>query len=56
MIMKTNGRKRALMFGDFIAAAYRACGKRRANELVRRAVNEHLIGFRGGQRIMISEA
>ena len=55
MTMKTNGRKRALTFGDFIAAAYRAWGTRRANGLVRLAFNARLVVFRGGQRFMISE-
>jgi hypothetical protein len=55
MTKRTNGKKRALMFGDFIAAAYRAWGRCRANELVRLAVNERLVEFRGSQRFMISE-
>ena len=43
------------MFGDFIAAAYRAWGKHRANELVRLAVNERLVEFPGRQRFLITE-
>jgi hypothetical protein len=53
--MRTNGEKRALRFGDFIAAAYRVWGRRMANELVRVAVNSHLVEFRGRQRFVISE-
>ena len=53
--MKTNGKKRVLTFGDFIAAAYRAWGTRRAKGLVWLAVNAHLVEFRGRQRFVISE-
>lgn len=41
------------MFGDFIAAAYRACSRHRAKEVVRFAVNERLIEFRGQRRVLI---
>jgi hypothetical protein len=53
--MKTNHKKRALTFGDFIAAAYRAWGARRARGLVRLALNAHLVVFRGQQRFVILE-
>lgn len=53
--MKTNDKNRALTFGDFIAAAYRAWGRRRAKGLVWLAVNARLVEFRGPQRIVISE-
>ena len=53
--MKTNGKKRVLTFGDFIVAAYGACGTRGAKGLVRLAVNEHLVMFRGWQRFVVSE-
>jgi hypothetical protein len=52
---KTNGKKKVLTFGDFIAAAYGACGTRGAKGLVRLAINEHLVMFRGRQRFVISE-
>ena len=52
---KTNGKKRVLTFGDFIAGAYRAWGRRRAKGLVRLAVNARLVEFRGRQRVVISE-
>ena len=55
MNVKTNGKKRALTFGDFIAAAYRAWGKRRAKGFVWLAVNAQLVEFRGRQRFLISE-
>ena len=54
MTMKTNEKKKTLMFGDFIAAAFRACGKQKAINVVRRAVNEHLVKFRGQQCFVIS--
>jgi hypothetical protein len=44
-----------LMFGDFIAAAYRAWGKRRARGFVRLFVNAGLVVFRGRQRLVIME-
>jgi hypothetical protein len=55
MTTTTNGNKRLLTFGDFIAAAYRGWSRRRAKGLVWLAVNARLIGFRGPQRIVISE-
>jgi hypothetical protein len=56
MAIKPNGNKRMLRFGDFIVAAYQTWGWRRANEVVRRAVNTHRIEFRAGQRVLITEA
>ena len=55
MTMKTDDRKRALTFGDFVAAAYRAWGRRRTKGFVWLAVNARLIEFRGGQRHEITE-
>lgn len=54
-IMKTNKAKKGLTFGDFIHAAYVACGKRRSVGIVRLAVNARLIEFRGRQLFEISE-
>ena len=51
--MKKPWKNSALMFGDFIAAAYDACGKRNAGELVRFAVNTRLVEFLGQQHIEI---
>jgi hypothetical protein len=56
MTRKSSGHKKILRFGDFIVAAYQAWGGRGANEIVRRAVNTHLIEFCGGQRVVITEA
>ena len=53
--MKTNGKKKTLTFGDFIAATYRAWGSHRAKGLLRLAVNAHLVVFRGQQRFVIPE-
>jgi hypothetical protein len=55
MTVKTNSNKRALGFGDFIAAAYRTWGTRWAKGFVRLAVNKHLVEFRGRQRFVIAE-
>jgi hypothetical protein len=56
MKTKTNDKKRGLVFGDFIVAAYNACGTRGAKEFIRLAVNGQLVRFRGQQRFLISEA
>jgi hypothetical protein len=53
--MKTNHKKKALTFGDIIAAAYRAWGARRARGLVRLALNAHLVVFLGRPRFVILE-
>jgi hypothetical protein len=55
MTTTTNGKKRVLTFGDFIAAAYRAWGRRRAKGLVWLAVNARLVEFREPRRFVISE-
>jgi hypothetical protein len=52
--MKINLKNKALTFGDFIVAVYRASGKRRARGIVRHAVNARLIVFCGQQRFVIS--
>jgi hypothetical protein len=51
--MKTN-HKKALTFGDLIAAIYNACGKRRARGIVRLALNAHVVEFRGHRHFVIS--
>ena len=53
-VMKTNHKKKALRFGDLIAAVYGACGKRRARGILRLAVNAHVVEFAGQQRFVIS--
>ena len=53
--MKTNARNKLMTFGDLVAAAYRAWGRRRAKGLVWLAVNARLVEFRGQQRVVISE-
>jgi len=55
MAKTTNSKKREFTFGDFVAAAYRAWGSRRAKGLVGLAVNARLVEFRGPQRILISD-
>ena len=55
MTMRTDGREREVTFGDFIAGAYRAWGKRRAKGLVRLAFNARWVVFREPQRFVISE-
>jgi len=53
-VIKARRKKKALTFGGFIAATYRACGKRRARGIVQLAVNAHLIEFRGRQHFVIT--
>jgi hypothetical protein len=53
--MKTNAKNKVLTLGDFIAAAYRAWGARRAKGLVWLAVNARLVEFLEPQRLVISE-
>jgi hypothetical protein len=55
MTIKTDRKKRVLRFGDFMTASYGAWGGRREKEIVRLAVNSHLVVFRGRQRFVISE-
>ncbi len=55
MTRKSNGNKSVLRFGDFIVAAYQVWSGRRANEIVRWAVNTHLIELRRGHRVAITE-
>ena len=56
MTTKINGKNKAVKFGDFIAAAYRAWGWRRAKGFVALAVNAHLVSFPGRQRLVITES
>ena len=53
--MKTNCRKRHLTFGEFIMAVYDACGRQKAEGIVRLAVNARLLEFRGRDRFEILE-
>jgi hypothetical protein len=55
MTITHNRQKRMLLLGDFIVAAYRAWGRRRAKGLVWLAINARLVEFQGRQRILISE-
>ena len=52
---RANHKRKVLMFGDFIAAAYRAWGAPRARGFVRLAVNGRLLEFRGRERFEIVE-
>ena len=53
--MKTNCRKGHLTFGEFIMAVYDACGRQKAEGIVRLAVNARPVEFRGHDRIVILE-
>jgi len=53
--MRNNSKKKALTFGEFVAAIYAAWGRRKALGIVRLAVNAGLVEFRGRERFVISE-
>ena len=52
--MKTN-HKLALTFGEFIESVYDACGRQKAEGIVRFAVNARLVEFCGHDRFVILE-
>jgi hypothetical protein len=52
--MKTNLKKKVLTFGEFIAGVYDACGRQKAEGIVRLAVEAHWVEFRGPDLFMIS--
>ena len=51
--MKTNREKKALTFGELVAAAYHACGGQKAKRIVRLAVKARLVELRGDDRIVM---
>ena len=51
--MKPQQKKVTMTFGEFVASVYAACGRQKAKDIVRRAVNAHWVEFRGKQRFMI---
>jgi len=52
-VVKLKRKTKGLTFGDFIAAAYRASGKK-ARGIVHLAVNTRLVQFCGKQRFVIN--
>ena len=50
--MKSDYRK-TLTFGDLIACVYSRCSRRKAKALMRFAVNQHMVIFRGRQRFVV---
>lgn len=52
--MKTHRPRKTLTFGDLIAAVYRACAKRKAEGIVRFAVNARMVVFQSRQQYMIT--
>jgi hypothetical protein len=55
MTTTANGKERVLKFGDFVAGAYRAWGKRRAKGLLRLAIHTGLVQFRGREHLVMLE-
>jgi len=45
--MKANHKRKTLTFGELIQSCNRACGKRRAQGIIRLAAKARLIVFRG---------
>jgi hypothetical protein len=54
MKTKHTHQKKALTFGELIAAVYSVCGKRQARNLVQLAVNAHVVAFRGHRHFEVS--
>jgi hypothetical protein len=52
--MKSNDRKKALTFGEFVASVYNACDREKAKGIVRLAVKTQRVEFRSRQRFVIS--
>jgi dsRNA-specific ribonuclease len=52
--MKTFPKKKSLTFGAYIAAIYATCGKRKAREIIRQAVNSRLVVFPEQRRFEIA--
>jgi hypothetical protein len=52
--VKTNHKKKALTFGDFIVGIYDARGRQKAKGIVPFAVESHRVEFRGQDLCMIS--
>jgi hypothetical protein len=52
--MKAIPKRKALTLGEFIVSVYDACGKRRANGIIRLAINAHMVAFLGQRHFIIS--
>ena len=52
--MKNGSKRKTLNFGEFILNVYAGCDKKKAREIVRYAVNEHLLRFLELPRVLIS--
>ena len=53
-IMKTNCRKKPLLFGELIAGVYDACGRQKLKRIMRLAIQAQGVEFRGHDRFTIS--
>jgi hypothetical protein len=52
--MKGTQRTKALTLGEFIVSIYDACGKQGAKEIIRLALNAHIVAFPGRRYFIIS--
>jgi hypothetical protein len=52
--MRIPQKHKSLKFGDFIMMVYDACGKRKAKQVVRLAVNTGMVGFQEGFHYVVS--
>jgi hypothetical protein len=53
--MKTNHKQKPLTFGEFITSVFAACGRQKAEGIVRLAINARLLEFRGRDHFVIVE-
>jgi len=53
--MKARPKRKALTFGEFVVSVYDAFGKRRANGIIRLAINAHAVAFLGQPHFFISK-
>jgi hypothetical protein len=53
LFMKTRFKQPPLTFGEFVAGACHAWGKRKAKGIVKLAIKTNLIEFRGTERYVI---
>ena len=48
-----SSQRKTLLFGDLVTAVYDTYGTAEAGEVLRRAVNTHVVGFLGSRRYLI---
>jgi hypothetical protein len=51
--MQAISKRNALTLGEFVVAVYDACGKRRAESIIRFAASAHVVAFAGNRYFMV---